>query len=149
MKSGIGLDPHTHAMFELRRGVTAQLGVRERVCRMILVLTCCASPFPPSQTCARVRFAFLSCDTQRLRPRDPTDVTRDPQNNPTRAPCAGSGIDYLARTHVRASPLPHGQGTFLVLNRGAHERGDCDFLIERPDVSKNKHVFFLFFRPKS
>ena len=127
-------------MFELRRGAAAQLDVHERVCRMILILTCCASPSPPTQTCVRVRLDFLLWETQRLRPRDPTDVTRDPQNNPARAPWAGSGIDYLARTHVRASPLPQGQGTFLVLNRGAHERGDCDFLLERPDVSKT----FLF-----
>ena len=59
---------------------------------------------PPTQTCVRVRLAFLLCETQRLRPWDPTDVTRDPQNNPARAPWAGSGIDYLARTQVRASP---------------------------------------------
>ena len=32
----------------------------------------------------------------------------------------------------------------MVLNRGVHERGDCDFLLERPDVSKNKDVFLVF-----
>ena len=37
---------HTHAMLELRHGATAQLDVHERVCRMILILTCCASPSP-------------------------------------------------------------------------------------------------------
>ena len=37
---------HTHAMLELRHGATAQLDVHERVCRMILILTCCAPPSP-------------------------------------------------------------------------------------------------------
>ena len=91
-------------MFELRRGAAAQLDVA-RTC-----LPDDPDPYmlrtslPPTQTCVRVRLAFLLCETQRLRPRDPTDVTRDPQNNPARAPWAGSGIDYLARTQVRASP---------------------------------------------
>ena len=124
-------------MLELRHGATAQLDVHERVCRMILILTCCASPLPPTQTCVRVRLAFLLCETQRLRPRGPTDVARDPQNNPTRAPWAGSGIDYLARTHVRASPyltvreklhwgpplVPKREGQVLVVEQGGSRTG--------------------------
>ena len=140
MQSGIELEPHTRNVGAATRSHCATRCAR----------TCLPDdpdPYmlrislPPTQTCVRVRLAFLLCETQRLRPRGPTDVARDPQNNPTRAPWAGSGIDYLARTHVRASPyltvreklhwgpplVPKREGQVLVVEQGGSRTGRLRF----------------------